>query len=192
MKAGCIMLDIAPKKKRNPRNGEMEDDWWGTGCKTMKTNNFFRPFWNKGKVKIALLDEKLTMLKEFTNDPLLNYDYEGDSSDEDDAEKSEDDSMGSEPRYNFMRLLSKWVRKVVEYNMMKNHFAPKEAEESKLRVDYETMDANLWEARIAYRRVFSDCGVLVNVLDDYRLELSEAENVLAVTSKPLRVAELLS
>ena len=192
MKAGCIMLDIAPKKKRNPRNGEMEDDWWGTGCKTMKTNNFFRPFWNKGKVKIALLDEKLTMLKEFTNDPLLNYDYEGDSSDEDDAEKSEDDSMGSEPRYNFMRLLSKWVRKVVEYNMMKNHFAPKEAEESKLRVDYETMDANLWEARIAYRRVFSDCGVLVNVLDDYRLELAEAENVLAVTSKHLRVAELLS
>ena len=194
MKAACFMLEIKPKRKRNPRTNLMEDDWWGTGTKTMKQANFFRSYWNKGKIKIDLEEEQLNHLKEhFTSNPLLLYTYEGNSSDEDDEEAKESgDDEYDEPRYNFMRFMSKWIRTVETYNSLKHEFAPKEEKESKLRVEYETLDVNLWQAREAYRRVFSECNVIIIVLDDYRLELSEAETTLNSTHKHLRVAELLA
>ena len=91
-----------------------------------------------------------------------------------------------------MRLLSRWVRTVEKLNRVNEEFKPLVEEETSLRVSYETLDNGLWKARENYRRIFSDCAVVENVIDDYKEKLNEAENVLAKTLKHLRVAELLS
>ena len=194
MRAAMLMLDIPPKRKRDPRTNEMIDDYWTAGCKMMKSNNYFRAFWNKVNIKILLEPEKLEKLQtEFTDNPLIEYDWEGESSDEEEERDDvDDDNLETEPRYGFMRLLSRWVRTVEKLNRVNEEFKPMIEEETKLRVGYETIDNGLWQAREAYRRIFSDCSVIENVLDDHREKLEEAESVIFKTLKHLRVAELLS
>ena len=44
MRAAMFMLEIPPKRKRDPRTNEMVDNFWMAGCKVMKSNNYFRSF----------------------------------------------------------------------------------------------------------------------------------------------------
>ena len=140
----------------------MIDDWTA-GCKMMKSNNYFRAFWNKANIKIILTPEKLKkMQEEFTNNPLLEYDWEGDSSDEDEVHDDEENNLETEPKYGFMRLLSRWIRTVEKLNRVNEEFKPMVKEETELRVGYETIDNNLWQAR-RYKNI-SDCSVIENIL----------------------------
>ena len=115
---------------------------------------------------------------------MIVYDWEGESSDEDeDINGIDENKLETEPRYGFMRLLSRWVRTVDKLNRVNEEFKPLVEEETSLRVSYETLDNGLWKARENYRRIFSDCAVVENVIDDYKEKLNEAENILAKTLK---------
>ena len=135
MRAAMFMLEIPPKRKRDPRTNEMVDNFWMAGCKVMKSNNYFRSFWNKGNIKIILTSEKLKVFQEkFTSNPLIVYDWEGESSDEDeDINGIDENKLETEPRYGFMRLLSRWVRTVEKLNRVNEEFKPLVEEETSCR-----------------------------------------------------------
>ena len=178
MTAVCLMLDVAPVRRKHPSIAfKTIADYWETGRGLLQNGKKLMHRLLHSMRGVVPSEMVRKVRHEFMYDPQFRYACSG-----------EDDEDG----YLMLEALSKWAKAVDAYDHVTRTVAPLRMAESKHRVEYNKMMLIIHDKEDTMNGHKKRLAEYEEALADATADIAEVEAKLSKVEKQLWVAELLS